>query len=155
MKERLDDVDYSILKLLQEDGRISNADLARRIGLSPPSVLQRVRKLEDQGFIEGYSAKLCPEKLGLDVTVFAHVSLVLHQDQPIEAFRHAVQDVPEIVECFHVSGEYDFLLKLVVPDIQGYERLIREKLSTMPGVGRLHSCFVFATTKHSNCLPIP
>lgn len=154
MKTHLDEVDIHILALLQTDGRITNADLAKKVGLSPPSVLQRVRALEKAGLIRGYFAVLDAERLGLKITALAMVSLSLHQEQPIERFRRSVMDIPEILECYHVSGEFDFLLKIVVRDIRGYEQLIREKLSKIKGIGQIKTSFVLATTKHTTQIPL-
>ena len=148
-KERLDQTDIEILRLLQEDGRITNADLARQVQLSPPSILQRVRKLEETGLIDKYVAILSARQLGYHITVFAQVSLQLHQEQPIEQFRTSILTIPEVMECYHVSGEFDFLLKILVEDMEAYEVLVREKLSTIKGVGKIQSCFVLATAKHS------
>jgi Lrp/AsnC family leucine-responsive transcriptional regulator len=149
----LDDVDLQILRHLQEDGRVTNADLAKAVGLSPPSVLQRVRALERGGYVKGYTAILDPEKLGLNVTAFAMISLALHQDMPIERFRRAVLDIEEVLECYHVSGDYDFLLKIAVRDMRAYEALIREKISRIRGIGKINSCFVFGTPKQTTAIP--
>lgn len=154
MREELDELDFKLLELLQEDGRITNADLARRIGLSPPSVLQRVRKLEELGYIREYAAILNESKLGLPLCVWVQISLALHQDRPIEAFRKSIQAIPEVMECYHVSGEFDFLLKIQVADMASYEKLIREKLSKIRGLGKINSCFVMAATKRSLKLPL-
>jgi Lrp/AsnC family transcriptional regulator, leucine-responsive regulatory protein len=151
---RLDETDIEILRILQADGRITNADLAKRIGLSPPSALQRVRALERTGYIQGYVALLDPEKLGLRITVLAAISLSLHQEQPIERFRKSVLEIPEVVECYHVSGEFDFLLKILVKDMRSYEQLIREKVSKIRGVGQIKSSFVLATTKSTTQIPL-
>ncbi|HRJ27222.1 MAG TPA: Lrp/AsnC family transcriptional regulator [Fimbriimonadaceae bacterium] len=153
-KERLDEIDIHLLKLLQKDGRMSNAELARRVGLSPPSVLQRLRGLADEGVIEGYRVELSQKELGYSLTVFALVSLGMHQDRPIDAFRQAVVSIPEILDCHHVSGEFDFLLRIVVQDMAAYERLIREKLSTIKGIGKIQSCFSMATIKSGGQLPL-
>ncbi len=149
MKTHLDEVDIQLLSLLQEDGRITNADLAKKVGLSPPSVLQRVRTLEKLGLIREYAALLDYERLGLRITALAMVSLSLHQEQPIERFRKAIQDIPEILECYHVSGEFDFLLKIVVKDMRAYEQLIRERLSRIKGIGQIKTSFVLATPKYT------
>ncbi len=154
MRERFDGVDREILRILQKEGRITNADLARRVGLSPPSVLQRVRKLEERGLIQGYVANLDARKLGFGLQVMALISLSLHQEQPIDRFSKAVRDIPEVLECQHVSGDFDYLLKIVVRDMPSYELLIRERISTIKGVGRIQSCFVLNTTKDTNELPI-
>lgn len=151
----LDEVDLQLLQLLQDDGRITNAELAKRVGLSPPSVLQRVRSLEQAGLINFYTAILNPEKLGLKVMAFAMVSLSLHQDMAIDRFRRAIQDVAEVQECYHVSGEYDFLLKILVADMSAYESVIREKISRIRGIRQINSSFVFGVTKHTTAIPLP
>ena len=154
MKTHLDEVDVQLLALLQQDGRITNADLAKSVGLSPPSVLQRVRVLEKSGLIKGYFGILDAEKLGLRITALAMISLSLHQEQPIERFRRSVNEIPEILECYHVSGEFDFLLKIVVRDIRAYEQLVREKLSKIKGIQQIKTSFVLATTKHTTQIPL-
>ena len=154
MKTHLDEVDVQLLALLQQDGRITNADLAKQVGLSPPSVLQRVRVLEKAGLIKGYFGLLDPEKLGLRITALAMISLSLHQEQPIERFRRSINEIPEVLECYHVSGEFDFLLKIVVKDIRSYEQLIRERLSKIKGIQQIKTSFVLATTKHTTQIPL-
>lgn len=153
LKSHLDEVDVQLLSLLQKDGRMTNADLAKSVGLSPPSVLQRVRTLEKLGLIRGYFALLDYERLGLRITALAMISLSLHQEQPIERFRKAVQAIPEVLECYHVSGEFDFLLKIVVKDIRSYEMLIREKLSKIKGISQIRTSFVLSTPKFTNQIP--
>jgi Lrp/AsnC family leucine-responsive transcriptional regulator len=154
MKERLDKADRHILRLLQEDGRISNADLARKVGLSPPSMLQRVRKLEQKKLVKGYTAVLDAEGLGFGLTVIAMVSLALHQDQPIDQFITEIESVPEVLECHHVSGDFDFMLRIVAKDMHDYERIMREHIASIKAVGKIHSCFVLRTTKESSALPV-
>lgn len=153
-KSNLDEVDLQILTLLQRDGRITNADLAKTVNLSPPSVLQRVRALEKAGLIRGYHALLDHERLGLRITAMVMITLALHQDMAIERFRRAVMDIPEILECHHVSGDFDFLLKVVVRDMRGYEAFIREKLSRIKGVGQIRTSFVLGTSKYTTEVPI-
>jgi len=154
MKDRLDSVDARILRLLQDDGRVTNADLAREIGLSPPSMLQRVRKLEQAGYVDRYTAILNYEAVGYSLMVMAMISLALHQERPIEKFQAAVRDVPEVLECLHVSGDYDFMLKIVARDIHDYERIVRDELSTIKGVGKIHSSFVLGINKATTVLPL-
>ncbi|HRF59671.1 MAG TPA: Lrp/AsnC family transcriptional regulator [Fimbriimonadaceae bacterium] len=154
MRDRLDEVDVNILRLLMEDGRITNADIARKVGLSAPSVLQRVRKLEDLGVIRGYTVVVDPATLGYSLTVMAQISLALHQEQPIDRFVRAVQEIPEVQACYHVSGEFDYLLKIVVQDMKSYEALIKDRLSKIKGIGKIHSCFVLATAKEVHSLPL-
>jgi Lrp/AsnC family leucine-responsive transcriptional regulator len=155
VKLTLDETDLKILSILQKDGRITNAELAKRVGLSPPSALQRVRNLELSGAIKGYVALLDAERLGLKVTVLAMVSLSLHQEQPIERFRRSIQEIGEIVECYHCSGDFDYLLKILVPDIRAYEVLIREKVSRIRGIRQIKSSFVLGVPKSTTGLPIP
>ena len=154
VKSHLDETDLEMLKLLQADGRMTNAELAKRVGLSPPSALQRVRNLERAGLIKGYHAILDHERLGLRVTVIAMVSLALHQDRPIEQFRKAIAAIPEITECYHISGEHDFVLKILVRDIRAYEMLIREQISKIRGVQKITSSFVLAVPKHTAQIPL-
>ncbi|MBI1755712.1 MAG: Lrp/AsnC family transcriptional regulator [Fimbriimonas ginsengisoli] len=151
----LDEIDVLILAELQNDGRMTNAELAKRIRRSPPSTLQRVRALERSGFIRSYTALLDPERLGLRTIVLAMISLSLHQEQPIERFRKSVQDIDEIVECYNVSGEFDFLLKILVKDIRAYEVLMRERLSKIKGVRQIRSSFVLGSSKHTTRVPLP
>lgn len=150
----IDQIDVQILKLLQADGRITNAEIAKRVQLSPPSALQRVRHLEKLGLIKGYRAILDHEKLGLRVTVIALIGLALHQDRPIEQFRKAIAAIPEVLECYNISGEHDFMLKIVVRDIRAYETLIREQLSKIKGVEKISSSFVLAVPKHTTQIPL-
>jgi len=154
IKSHLDEIDLQILATLQADGRITNADLAKRVWLSPPSVLQRVRTLEKLGLIRGYHAILDAERMGLKITALAMVTLSLHQEQPIEGFRKAIQSIPEVLECYHVSGDFDFLLKIVVRDMRAYEQLVREQLTKIKGIGQIKTSFVLGTNKHTTKIPI-
>ena len=154
MKTHLDEIDVQLLAILQADGRITNADLAKRVNLSPPSVLQRVRALEKSGLIRNYVAILDQDRLGLKITAWVQISLALHQEQPIERFRKSVQEIPEILECYHVSGDFDFLLKVVVRDMKAYEAFVREKLSKIKGIGQIRTGFVFGTTKYTTQVPL-
>ncbi len=152
--KQLDDKDFEILSLLQTEGRITNAELAKRVQLSPPSVLQRVRHLERAGYITGYYAHLDAEKLNLKIKVLALVSLALHQEQSLENVIESFEEIPEVIECHHVSGEFDFLLKIVVEDIRSYETLLRERILRIKGVGQIRSSFVLGSFKESTILPI-
>lgn len=154
MRESLDETNLQILRILQEDGSTTNADLARKIGLKPPSVLQRVRKLEQTGIIQHYTAHLSPEKLGFSLTVFANISLSLHHIDSIDSFVKEISGIPEVLEIHHVSGEYDFLIKLVVKNIRHYEQLIREQLACVKGIAKVQSCFVLASPKETSALPL-
>jgi len=154
MKTHFDEIDIQLLAILQADGRITNADLAKRVNLSPPSVLQRVRALEKAGLIRNYVALLDQDRLGLKITAWVQISLALHQEQPIERFRKSIQEIPEILECYHVSGDFDFLLKVVVRDMKAYEAFVREKLSKIKGIGQIRTGFVFGTNKYTTQVPL-
>ncbi|RYG36963.1 Lrp/AsnC family transcriptional regulator [bacterium] len=154
MKTHLDEVDLQLLGILQADGRITNADLAKRVGLSPPSVLQRVRALEKAGLVKGYVALLDHDRLGLKISAWVQITLSLHQDQAIERFRSQVSELPEVMECYHVSGDYDFLLKVVVRDMKTYEQFVSKKLSKIRGLGKINTSFVFGVNKHTTQIPL-
>jgi Lrp/AsnC family leucine-responsive transcriptional regulator len=153
LRINLDDTDLRILGILQKEGRITNAELAKRVGLSPPSALQRVRGLERSGVIKNYVALLDSDKLGMKVMVFAMVRLSLHQEQPIERFRRGIAEIPEVVESYHLSGDFDYLLKILVPDIRSYETLIREKVSRIRGIRQIVSSFVLGVPKYTTNVP--
>ena len=150
----LDELDRRILCELQRDARMANAELARRLHLSPPAVHARVKWLEEQGIIRGYVARLDREALGFDMLCFIQISLQLHQVEQVMHFRTAVQQLPEVLECHHVTGEYDYLLKIVVQNRQELERLVMEKLTPIPGVARIHTSLVFSEIKSSTELPV-
>lgn len=149
-----DEVDCKILALLQQDGRISNAHLARRIDLSPPATYVRLKSLEEDGYVRRYVALLEPEKVGFDLTCFVQVTLQLHSLEQIEAFRRAIQDMPEVLECHHVTGEYDYLLKVVVRHRKELEVFLMERLTPAPGVARIHTSVVLSEVKHTTALPL-
>ena len=150
----LDELDQRILDELQSDARVANAELARRLNLSPPAVHARVKRLEEQGIIRGYAALLDRERLGFDMLCFIQISLQLHQVEQVSHFRATIQQIPEVLECHHVTGEYDYLLKIVVRNRQELERLIMEKLTPIPGVARIHTSLVFSEIKASTALPL-
>jgi Lrp/AsnC family transcriptional regulator, leucine-responsive regulatory protein len=150
----IDETDVQILQLLQADGRMPNATLADKIGLTPPSTAYRVKALEKAGLIKGYHALVDHERLGLKLMVLCQVQLSLHQEQPIERFRRAVSDIPEVLECLHVSGQFDFQLKIVVRDMKHYEGLIREKITKIKGIEHINSSFVMAAPKMTTQVPL-
>lgn len=154
MLKQLDDTDITILRELQKSGRVTNTHLAKLVGLSAPSVLQRVRSLEKAGLIRNYVALLDPNKLGFTITAWAMISLSLHQEKAIELFRKEITKVDEVVECYHVSGDFDFLAKIVVTDIRAYEKLIRERISSIKGIAKINTSFVYGIPKSSTRLPL-
>lgn len=150
----LDDVDLRILEVLQHDGRVTNADLARRVDLSPPAVLARVRRLQEQGYIRGFAALLDRERVGYDMLCFVSVTLLAHGAQPVDAFRAAIADMPEVLECHHVTGEYDYLLKVAVRNRKALERFVLDRLTPVPGIARIHTSLVLREIKSTTALPL-
>lgn len=150
----LDELDRRILIELQREARLPNAELARRLNLSPPAVHARIKRLEEGGLIRGYVALLDRERLGFDMLCFIQITLQLHQIEQVTDFRVTVQQIPEVLECHHVTGEYDYLLKIVVRNRQELERLVMEKLTPIPGVARIHTSLVFSEIKTSTALPL-
>ena len=152
--EVLDDLDTAILRELQIDGRISNVDLARRVNLSPPATHARVKRLEQEGYIRAYAVVLDREKAGFDLLCFIHISMQLHQIEQVERFREAIRLMPEVLECHHLTGEYDYLLKVVVRNRKDLERFVVGQLTPMPGVARIHTSLVFTEVKATTALPL-
>ena len=150
----LDRIDFKILKILQQDGRIANSELSRQIGISPPPTLERVRKLERNGVIRRYVALVEPATVGIETFTFVEVTLTRHGRDAVEAFLEAVQGHPEILECHHITGEADFLLKIAVRNFPAYECFVLEKLTDLPFVQNLKTMVVLSTTKNETVLPI-
>jgi Lrp/AsnC family transcriptional regulator, leucine-responsive regulatory protein len=151
---KLDAIDRRILTTLQRDARLTNVELAEEVGLSPSPCLRRVRILEEAGLIRGYHATLDRAGIGLGLTVFVGVKVERHRDETAMAFHQAVQTLPEIVSCHLVSGEADFLLQVVVPDLAAYERLLLGTLLKLPGVNDIRSNFAIQTVKAQSPLPL-
>ncbi len=150
----LDPLDLMILRELQADGRMANAELARRVNLSPPAVHARVRRLEEQGVIRSYAALLDRAALGYDMLCFIHISLQLHTSEQVQRFRLAIQEIGEVQECHHVTGEFDYLLKAVVRNSRDLERLLVERLTPIQGVARIHTSLVLSQVKATTALPV-
>jgi DNA-binding Lrp family transcriptional regulator len=139
---------------MQREGRISNAELARQIDLSPPATLARTKRLEEKGVIRSYAALLDSELVGFDMLCFVHVSLQLHQSQQVEGFERAVRVMPEVLECHHVTGEFDYLLKVAIRNRKDLERFAVERLTPIPGVARIHTSLVLSEVKATTALPL-
>ena len=138
---KFDAIDKSILELMQSDGRISNADLAERINLSPSACLRRVRQLEEAGVIEGYAALVSPAAVGKPSNVFVEVSLASQSEFSLNSFESAVAECPEVMECYLMAGDSDYLLRVVAADAADYERIHKTHLSRLPNVSRIRSQF--------------
>ncbi len=152
---KLDQIDRKILEILQENAKITNAQLSKDIGLSPAPTLERVKKLETSGLIKSYHAKLDNEKIGLGVSTYIIVHLDSHKKNDLFTFVEAIKSIEEIIECHHVTGNGDFLLKVVAKDIGSYQRFILEKLSNLDGVSNTQTMVVLASYKESNSIPLP
>ena len=141
----MDRIDFKILTLLQENGRLSNSDLAKRINLSPSACHRRVRQLEAAGVIDGYVAVVNKAAMGRPTSVFAEVNLERQNEETLDAFEKAARDCPDILECYLMAGDTDYLLHIAVADAADYERFHRQHLSTFPGVARIRSSFALRT----------
>jgi DNA-binding Lrp family transcriptional regulator len=151
---KLDDYDRAILDALQRDGRISNVQLAAQIHLSESACLRRVRALEAAGLIQRYAAIVDQQKAGVPVNVFVSVALQRQDQAELQAFEKAVREVPEVMECYLMTGEFDYLLRVVVADTADFERVHSQHLTRLPGVARVQSSFALRTVRKSNVLPI-
>lgn len=154
MGAELDKIDLQILKILQENGRITNLQLSNEIGLSPAPTLERVRKLEHAEYIKSYHALVDEEKLGLGIKTFIQVSLDFHKSNTIDVFLQEIQKIKEITECHHVTGQCDFLLKVYVRDIKLYEQLIMDKISRIPVVKTFQTMMIMSTSKKEPTVPL-
>lgn len=150
----LDTLDSKILAALQEDGRLSNVELADRVGLSPSPCLRRVKRLEEEGYIAGYKARVDRRRLGLGMTIFVGIKVDGHRDSNARAFQEAIQKLPEVVACHMVSGEADFLLEVVVADLAAYDAFLSRTLLSMPMVRDIRSNFAIRTVKSDGALPV-
>lgn len=151
---QLDEIDYAILENLQKDASISNVRLAERIRLSPAATLARVKKLEQDGIIQGYIARLDKEKLGFNLFCFVHVILESHDVQLVDGFRTAITSMPEVIECHFVTGHYDYLLKVVVKNREELEEFLVHTVAAAPGVKRLQTSLVLREVKPHSALPL-
>ena len=151
---KIDSTDHAILDALQERARISNVELADRVHLSESACLRRVRALEEAGVIAGYSAMVDPVRVGLPSAVFVQLTLQRQDQTDLDAFEEAVQNIPEVMECYLMTGEFDYLLRIVVSDASDYERVHRQHLTRLPGVARVQSSFTLRTVRKANVLPI-
>jgi Lrp/AsnC family leucine-responsive transcriptional regulator len=149
-----DTIDKVLLEALQRNGRETHTGLARQVGLTPPAVLERVRKLEERGVISGYTAVLDPTSLGFELRVFIAVTLARHQENAIGAFLEAIAEFPQIVGHYHLTGRFDFLLQGVFPDVPALEQFIAHRLTALPVIDRAET-FIILSGHHGRPLPIP
>lgn len=152
--EALDRIDWRLLEALQDDARLTTAELAQRVALSTSPCWRRVRRLEAEGFVRGYHAALDPERLGWGVTAFVQVTLERHEPALGERFENAVRDVPEIVACHNVSGAYDYLLQVLAPDLKSFGEFSRTVVRSLPGVKEMNSSFSLREVKPGGAVPV-
>jgi len=151
---KFDDIDKTILVLLQKNGRITNAQLASEAGISPSAMLERVKRLEKNGVIRQYVALLNPEKIGRCMFGLVSVSLAMHKYSSIHRFEMEISKLSEVLECYHIAGEYDFLIKIVVSSMKEYEDFLIKRLTKIEGINKVHTNFILSTVKHSTKIPI-
>lgn len=154
MPENLDQTDVAILELLQSDSSLSTAAIAERVNLSQSPCWRRISRLEEQGYIRDRVALLDRQALGMDVVVFATVNLTATGRQNLLSFEEAIVHYPEVIECYTMTGIWDYLLKIVTRDVRHYERFVRETLSANPDVRELHSHMAVTEIKNSTALPL-
>lgn len=150
----LDRIDRLLLTTLQDEGRITNVDLAQRVGLTAPPCLRRVRALEEAGIIRGYHADLEPAKLGYTITVFALVSLKSQAEEALRQFEDHVRELPEVRECHMLNGEIDFILKIVSKDLQSFQDFLTSRLTSAPNVASVKTSLTIRTAKHEPGVPL-
>ena len=151
---RLDAIDLRILRILQQDGRITNLELANQVGLTPTPTMERVKRLERAGVIRGYRAMVDRDAVGRGLLVFCSLRLSVHQLREMDAFRERIRSLPAIVSGWNVTGEYDYLLQVAVQDMAQYEAFLRHELSRLPGIERISTSIVLSTVKEHATLPI-
>lgn len=150
----LDELDLSILRVLQENGRISNVELASQVNLSPPATYTRLKRLEKQGYIRSYVALLEWGRMGYDMICFINISLQMHQPGEVEKFRQRVSQLPEVLECHHITGEFDYLLKVAIKNRDDLDRFVMKQLTPISGISRIYTSLALNEIKASTALPI-
>lgn len=153
MSDKLDKVDLKILKLLQESSKITNLDLSKKIGLSPAPTLERVKKLEQNGIIESYHAKVDATKLGLNVSTFVLVSLAWQKENALDNFLEKIKDIHEVTEAYIITGDGDCLLRIICPDIPSYEQLLFKKISKIEEIEKIKTLMTLSKVKKTKVLP--
>lgn len=150
----LDEIDVTILEILQNDGRLNNSELARRVNLSQPAVYNRVKRLERQGYIESYVALLNREQIGFDLTCYLLINLDAHNVEKTSMFRERVSKLPEVLECHHVTGSFDYILKVVLRNRKDLERFVVQRISEIPGISRIQTSVVLSEIKSTTVLSL-
>ena len=151
---KLDEIDLKILRLLQKDAKLTNKALSANLALSVTAVYERIKKLEKTGFIQGYVALVSKEKVDKSFVAFCHVKLVQHTQDNVKQFEREVIAIDEVLECYHLSGDYDYLPQVHVKDMESYRKFMIEKLTNLNQIGSTHSMFMINEVKHTTALNI-
>jgi len=152
---KLDHIDHNILRHLQENARITNAELADRVGLSPTPCLRRLRRLESEGIIRGYHTEIDREALGVNVTVIILVKLEREDDNTLKEFEAALKSRSEVMECYLVTGKFDYFIRVVVPSLATYEAFLSETMLRMPNIATIESSFMLREVERKVVMPVP
>ncbi len=149
----LDDIDYKIIHELQNEGRLTNQALSDRVGLSPSPCLKRLKALEKSGYITGYTALIDQKRYGLPVTIFLRIKLGNHTEEAVKNFEHSIRHIDAVQDCYLITGDADYLLRVIVKDLDDYESLVRQRLQRIPAVSSIDSSVTFGTVKQSYIYP--
>ncbi len=149
----MDATDRKILRALQQNGRLSNQDLAQKVNLSPSPCLRRVKNLETSGVIQGYAAMVDQEAYGLPVTVFLRIRLDRHSQDSVQVFEARIQDINEVLECHLMAGDWDYLLRVIVASLADYESFMRRRIHKIPAIASVDSSFAFGVVKRTQAFP--
>jgi Lrp/AsnC family transcriptional regulator, leucine-responsive regulatory protein len=150
----MDDLDRKILRAFQKDARRKNADLAKDLGVAPSTMLERVRRLKERGYFDGYRAIINPEKLGFSIQALISVSLSEHSTETIRPFEEAVKKISNILTCYHVTGRFDYIAQVVAKDLTHLGLIVKEHIASIPGVGKTETFIVFSEIKKENGYPL-
>ena len=151
---QLDATDIEILYALQQDAKVNTKELSEKLHISKTPIYERIKRLENDGYITGYTALVDSKKIGLPLIAFCNVSLAVHDDEHIRRFQQEIKDIDEIMECYSIGGIYDFFLKVVLKDLDAYNRFVFEKLTKVHGIVKMQSAFVLNEIKHTTVLNI-
>lgn len=151
----MDSIDRAIIRNLQADGRQSIQELSQKVGLSPSPCLRRLRMLEDAGIIRGYTALVDQKRFGLPVTVFVRLRLDSHSEEKVARFERAINGIDEVLDCHLLAGDFDYMLRVLVADLESYEDFIRRQIHTIPGIAAIETSFAYGTIKNSTVFPQP
>jgi Lrp/AsnC family leucine-responsive transcriptional regulator len=150
----IDDIDRKIISAVQSDGKMTTQALAEQVGLSPSPCARRVRMLEEDGIIKGYAAIIDQKKVGLPINAFASIKLERQREEDLDRFAQAVTRWPEVVDCYLMTGQRDYLMRIVARDLEAYERFLKDKLTRLDGVASIETSFALGQVKRSEILPL-